>query len=101
MLPAAWAGPAERRPLAADAADLSLPRFTLRTRTEAEGHLASLGISRALRPGADFSGLSPVGLFVSGVVQEALVEVAEEGVEAAAVTQVTMARSAAPARHGT
>ncbi|MCX5225961.1 serpin family protein [Streptomyces sp. NBC_00233] len=99
VLPAAWAGPAERQPLAADAADLLLPRFTLRTKTEAEAHLASLGISRALRPGADFSGLSPAGLFVSKVVQETLVEVAEEGVEAAAVTQVTMTRSAAVARH--
>ncbi|WP_318210982.1 serpin family protein [Streptomyces sp. SJL17-1] len=99
VLPAAWAGPAARTPLAADAADLTLPRFTLRTKTEADAHLAALGISRALRPVADFSGLSPAGLHVSKVVQEVIVEVAEEGVEAAAVTQVTMTRGAAPARH--
>lgn len=98
VLPAAWAGPEVRRPLAADVADLTLPRFTLRTKTEADAHLAALGVSRALRPGADFSGLSPVGLFISKVVQEVLVEVAEEGVEAAAVTQVAMTRSAAPPR---
>ncbi|MFJ2933579.1 serpin family protein [Streptomyces sp. NPDC087219] len=98
VLPAAWAAPSARKPLAADAADLTLPRFTLRTRTGADAHLASLGVGRASRPGADFSGLSPAGLFLSAVVQEALVEVAEEGVEAAAVTQVTMTRSAAPAR---
>ncbi|KOX32461.1 MULTISPECIES: serpin family protein [unclassified Streptomyces] len=99
VLPAAWAGTGE--PLAADSADLLLPRFTLRTRTGAKAHLAALGLDRALRPGADFSGLSPDGLFIDEVVQEALVEVAEEGVEAAAVTQVRMARSAAPPRPGT
>ncbi|MFC8170835.1 serpin family protein [Streptomyces sp. NPDC057325] len=98
VLPAAWAGPGEGEPLAADAADLLLPRFTLRTRTEANEHLAALGVERALRPGADFSGLSAEDLFVDKVVQEAMVEVAEEGVEAAAVTQVRMARSAAPPR---
>ncbi|WP_406057940.1 serpin family protein [Streptomyces sp. NBC_01077] len=99
VLPVAWAGPAARKRLTADSADLTLPRFTLRTRTEADAHLAALGITRALRPGADFAGLSAAGLFISKVVQEAVVEVAEEGVEAAAVTQVTMTRSAAPPRH--
>ncbi|MFH8575397.1 serpin family protein [Streptomyces zaomyceticus] len=98
VLPAAWAGPAARKRLPADAADLGLPRFSLRTKSEVDGHLAALGITRALRPGADFSGLSAADLFISKVVQEVLVEVAEEGVEAAAVTQVTMTRSAAPSR---
>ncbi|MFD4316673.1 serpin family protein [Streptomyces sp. NPDC058548] len=99
VLPAAWAGPTAREGLVADSADLLLPRFTLRTRTDVHDHLPALGVRRALsRHGADFSGLSPAGLFVSKVLQEALVEVAEEGVEAAVVTQVTMTRSAAPAR---
>ncbi|GHF93623.1 serpin family protein [Streptomyces zaomyceticus] len=98
VLPAAWAGPAARKRLLADAADLGLPRFSLRTKSEVDGHLAALGITRALRPGADFQGLSAADLFISKVVQEVLVEVAEEGVEAAAVTQVTMSRSAAPSR---
>ncbi|MFD7321048.1 serpin family protein [Streptomyces sp. NPDC059875] len=99
VLPAAWAGPRERRPLTADSADLALPRFTLRTKTDAKEHLAALGITRAQRPGADFSGLSAADLYIAEVVQEALVEIAEKGVEAAAVTQVTMTRSAAPPRH--
>ncbi|MFG2898092.1 serpin family protein [Streptomyces zaomyceticus] len=98
VLPAAWAGQAARRRLPADAADLGLPRFSLRTKSEVDGHLAALGITRALRPGADFSELSAVELFLSKVVQEVLVEVAEEGVEAAAVTQVAMSRSAAASR---
>ncbi|MFI0984932.1 serpin family protein [Streptomyces exfoliatus] len=100
VLPAAWAGADARRPLVADAADLSLPRFTLRTKTDAREHLAALGLTRAIDPReADFSGLSPADLYIAKVVQEAVVEVAEEGVEAAAVTQVTMPRSAAPPRH--
>ncbi|MFJ5834856.1 serpin family protein [Streptomyces sp. NPDC093089] len=99
-LPAAWAGPGERRAFAAESVDLALPRFTLRTKTDAKGQLAALGLDRAMRPEADFSGLSAADLFVDKVVQEAVVEVAEEGVEAAAVTQVTMTRGAAPPRHG-
>ncbi|MFD5109590.1 serpin family protein [Streptomyces cinereoruber] len=101
VLPAAWAGPGDRKRLAADAADLLLPRFTLRARTGAHPHLTALGLDLALRPGADFSGLSGDPLFIEDVVQEAVVEVAEEGVEAAAVTQVRMARSGAVPRPGT
>ncbi|WP_411076724.1 serpin family protein [Streptomyces sp. cmx-10-25] len=98
VLPAAWAGPGARERLAAGSVDLLLPRFTLRTKTEAHAHLAALGLDLALRRGADFSGLSPEPLFIDKVVQEAVVEVAEEGVEAAAVTQVTMTRGAVPPR---
>ncbi|MFE9741076.1 serpin family protein [Streptomyces sp. NPDC006477] len=98
VVPAAWAAPPERRPLAADSADLALPRFTLRTKTDANAHLAALGVTRALGPGAEFSGLSAADLYIDKIVQEAVVEVAEEGVEAAAVTQVTMTRSAARPR---
>ncbi|MFD8011064.1 serpin family protein [Streptomyces sp. NPDC058955] len=99
VLPAAWAGVGARRPLGADAVDLFLPRFALRTTgVDVTGHLAALGVRLALRPGADFSGISASGLYVSKVAQSALIEVAEEGVEAAAVTQVSMPRSAAPPR---
>ncbi|MDX2297570.1 MULTISPECIES: serpin family protein [Streptomyces] len=99
VLAAGWAGPGERRALGAGAADLSLPRFTLRTTgADVTGHLAALGVSRALGPGADFSGLSADGLYLSRVGQSALVEVAEEGVEAAAVTQLAMPRGAASPR---
>lgn len=99
VLPAAWAGPGVRRALVADAADLTLPRFSLRTTTDAKEHLPALGVARALGPDADFSGLSAADVYIDKVAQSALVEVAEEGVEAAAVTQVTMTRSAAPFRH--
>uniref|UniRef100_UPI000A3C82E0 serpin family protein n=1 Tax=Streptomyces sp. NRRL B-24572 TaxID=1962156 RepID=UPI000A3C82E0 len=97
VLPAAWAG--ARRPLVADSADLALPRFSLRTTTDALGHLAVLGVVRALCPGADFSGISAADQHIGRVAQSAVVEVSEEGVEAAAVTQVTMTRGAVPPRH--
>ena len=101
VLPAAWAGAGERRPLVADAADLALPRFTLRTKTDAHAHLDALDVRLALGPEADFSGISAADMYIDKVVQEAVVEVAEEGVEAAAVTQVTMTRSAAAPRRQT
>ncbi|GAA3922441.1 hypothetical protein GCM10022244_34920 [Streptomyces gulbargensis] len=100
VITAAWAGGGGRAPFGARAVDLALPRFSLRTRTDVTRDLPALGVTRAVRPGADFSGLSAAELFVSGVGQGALLEIAEEGVEAAAVTQVTMARSAAPPRPG-
>ncbi|MFD3660673.1 serpin family protein [Streptomyces sp. NPDC058659] len=98
VLPAAWAGAAEGTPLAADSVDLALPRFTLRTRTDVRPDLDALGVRLALRPEADFSGISAADMYIDKVLQEAVVEVAEEGVEAAAVTQVTMTRSAAAPR---
>ncbi|WP_031015331.1 serpin family protein [Streptomyces sp. NRRL F-5727] len=99
VLAAGWAGAGARRPLVADAVDLSLPRFTLRTTgADVTGQLAALGVTRALSPDADFSGISSAGLYIAKVAQSALIEVAEEGVEAAAVTQVSMPRSAAPRR---
>ncbi|MET9350309.1 serpin family protein [Streptomyces termitum] len=93
VVPSAWAE-AGREPVRAGAVELALPRFTLRGRTDVLSLLASLGVTAPLRPGADFSGLSPEPLHVTEALQEAVLEVAEEGVEAAAVTQVVMTRSA-------
>ncbi|MFF2776434.1 serpin family protein [Streptomyces sp. NPDC058052] len=92
VVPLAWAG--DREPVRAAHVEAALPRFSLRSRIDVRPWLASAGAGGALRPGADFSGLSPEAMFVSRVAQEAVVEVAEEGVEAAAVTQVVMTRSA-------
>ncbi|MET9434445.1 serpin family protein [Streptomyces sp. NPDC006551] len=99
-LAAAWAGHGTRERLRADGVELALPRFSLRTRTDVYEQLPALGITRAVRPDADFSGLCPSshGLCVAKVVQEALVEVAEQGVEAAAATVVAMTRGAASPR---
>ncbi|MET9374814.1 serpin family protein [Streptomyces sp. NPDC002992] len=100
VLPAAWAPAARRRPLAAEAVDLALPRFSLRTKTDVHARLGALGVGLATRAEADFTGLAAERpLWISAAVQEAVVQVAEEGVEAAAVTVVAMTRGGAPPRH--
>lgn len=88
VLPLAWAPEARLRPLDADAVRIALPKLSLRTTAELVPHLAALGVRGALRDSADFSALSPEALAISQVVQEAVVKVAELGVEAAAVTVV-------------
>ncbi|MGW1229815.1 serpin family protein [Streptomyces sp. NPDC001478] len=101
VLPAAWA-PADRRtPVEADYVSMTVPRFTLRTRVQVTDQLAALGIREAASGAADFSGISPERLMISEIAQEAVVKVAEEGVEAAAVTTVAMAGAAPaePLRH--
>ncbi|MEU2503582.1 serpin family protein [Streptomyces sp. NPDC007863] len=84
-----------RGPVGAGGVELALPRFALRGRIDALAWLESVGVTAPARPGADFSGLSPAPLYVSKALQEAVLEVGETGVEAAAVTQVEMTRSAA------
>ncbi|MGW3928162.1 serpin family protein [Streptomyces microflavus] len=97
VLPAGWADRAAGAPPAADRVTIALPRLTLRTRIAVTGQLPALGIRLATSGAADFSGLSPEPLTISDVVQEAVLKVAEEGVEAAAVTVVAMrAAGAAP-----
>ncbi|WSW87960.1 serine protease [Streptomyces anulatus] len=96
VLPAGWAPRAAGVPLDTDRVTIGLPRLTLRTRVPVTGQLASLGVRLALTDAADFSGLSPEPLAISDVVQEAVLKVAEEGVEAAAVTVVAMRAGSAP-----
>ncbi|NBE55694.1 serpin family protein [Streptomyces boluensis] len=90
VLPLAWAPVARRRPLDADAVRIALPKLSLRSTVEIVPHLVALGVRQAFQDAADFSALSPEPLAVSQVVQEAVVKVAEQGVEAAAVTVVAM-----------
>ncbi|MGX8275561.1 serpin family protein [Streptomyces sp. PBSH9] len=96
-LPLGWAPRTAGTPLDADRVTVGLPRLALRTRVPVTEQLPALGVRLAASDDADFSGLSPERLFVSDVIQEAVLKIAEEGVEAAAVTVVAMARgSAAP-----
>jgi serpin B len=78
---------------------LTLPRFTWRGGMDLAGPLLEMGMRRAFGR-ADFGGmLEPAWLaaapgrrvFIEGVVQQAFVEVTEEGTEAAAVTEIPMA----------
>jgi serpin B len=96
VLPAGWAQPGERTRLETDLVEIALPRLSLRTTVEVTDELPGWGIHRATTELADFSGMSPEPLAISRVVQEAVLKVAEEGVEAAAVTVMPMAAGAAP-----
>ncbi|MEU8626284.1 serpin family protein [Streptomyces sp. NPDC048669] len=98
VLPAAWAPQALRSPLDADVLSIAVPRFTLRTNVQVTEQLAALGIRVSTSAAADFGWMSPEPLRISQVVQEVVVKVAEEGVQAAAVTVIAAPAGAAPVR---
>ncbi|MFJ3324708.1 serpin family protein [Streptomyces griseus] len=98
VLPVGWAPRASGAPLDTERVTIGLPRLALRTRVAVTRQLPALGIRLAASDDADFSGLSPEPLTISDVVQEAVLKVAEEGVEAAAVTVVAMAPAGAAPR---
>ena len=79
--------------------DISIPRFKMRNTFNLNNTLASLGMNAPFLPGG-FSGLSSSpearDLFIGLVVQQAFVEVNEEGTEAAAATAIAFPTSAAP-----
>lgn len=75
---------------------LALPRFKIERTLPLRAVLEWLGMPTAFDRGrADFSRLSPKTLFVSDVVQKALVEVDEEGTVAAAATSMRTAETSA------
>lgn len=84
-----------RRSLDADQVDLFVPRFAIRCRHDLVPVLEALGAGRVLSDQAELDRLSPEPLKVSQAVQEAVVDVDEEGVRAAAVTAMALLRAAA------
>jgi serpin B len=76
---------------------VGLPKFQLSAGFELKAVLSALGMPLAFTPGsADFSGMDGTrDLYLSAVVHEAVVEVDEEGTEAAAATAVVGIRLAA------
>jgi serine protease inhibitor len=70
--------------------DISLPRFKLEYSVTLNQALGNLGLSNFFGD-ADFSGISEVPTFISGVLHKTFVEVNEEGTEAAAVTSIMVA----------
>lgn len=76
---------------------LSLPRFTARTHLSLNDTLAAMGMPTAFGSGADFSGMTgQPGLWIQAVEHEAVVEVDEEGTQAAAASGGAMALSHGP-----
>jgi len=69
--------------------DVGLPRFRVETTARLESPLKALGMTDAFDPDrADFSGIAREQLYISKALQKAVVEVNEEGTEAAAATGV-------------
>jgi serpin B len=69
--------------------DVSMPRFKVQASYELSDTLKNMGMRTAFVGG--FPAMSPAHLFVSSVIHKAVVEVNEEGTEAAAVTAAVMA----------
>lgn len=67
--------------------DLWLPKFEVSYKTELENTLSAMGMPSAFKTGAaDYSAMFPEPVYLSGVMQTAIVKVDEEGTEAAAVS---------------
>ena len=78
-----------------DDSEMILPRFKLEYEVKLNDTLKALGMGIAFGGGADFSGMGPQ-LFISEVRHKTIIEVNEEGTEAAAVTAVFGIESAPP-----
>ena len=65
---------------------LTMPAFSLSSSTDLNSALEALGIRTAFSPSADFSGLSPDGLTLSLVKQDATLRVDRFGTVASAAT---------------
>ena len=81
-----WFGQIKKRQV-----EVMLPKFKFRQQMDLSKTLMSMGMTDAFGSKADFSGIDGSReLFISAVVHEALVEVNEEGTEAAAASGVSI-----------
>ncbi len=76
---------------------LALPKFKVSSNLSLNRTLAALGMRDAFTESANFSGITDEPLWISAAVHQALVEVDEEGTEAAAATGLVAATAAAVA----
>ena len=69
--------------------NITLPRFQLESETDLRSPLAALGLNQIFNPqAANFSAMTDTSVAVDGVKHKTLVEVNEEGTEAAGVTSI-------------
>jgi len=76
--------------------DLFVPKFKIEYETTLNEPLKQMGMEIAFSDSSDFSGISDAPLAISEVKQKTVIEVNEEGTEAAAVTSVNVATSLPP-----
>jgi serpin B len=78
---------------------VQLPRFKIRHRTDLKAELPSLGVKDVFDPDrADLRGIADAPLYVGLALQEAVVEVTEEGTRAAAATAIVVRMKSALVR---
>jgi serpin B len=76
---------ADNRPVA-----LTLPKFKVSFGADLTEIFANMGLRLAMSNAADFSGMTRPSVHIDSIVHRATIELAEEGVEAAAATAITM-----------
>ncbi len=72
----------------------SVPKFDVKSSTELNEVLQALGVTEVFGDSADFTPLTDNGAFLSSAMQAARVKIDEEGVEAAAYTELVTRDSA-------
>ncbi|WP_423746766.1 serpin family protein (plasmid) [Haladaptatus sp. SPP-AMP-3] len=80
---------------------IALPKFSLELSLDLGTTLSDLGMSRVFSPSADFGGMADIeetgdNLFIDSVRQKSVIEVDENGTEAAAATAVEVGVTSAP-----
>ncbi len=67
-----------------------MPRFEFEFERSLAEDLKGMGLDIAFTEQADFSGISPIDLYIADVIHKTYIKVNEEGTEAAAVTAIVM-----------
>lgn len=67
-----------------------MPKFEFEFERSLKDDLKAMGLDVAFTEQADFSGISPIALYIADVIHKTYIKVNEEGTEAAAVTAVVM-----------